>query len=433
MDVKLLLLLLLAGAVGNAAGRVTIRSKWGGLGTPQDQSLSFTCAPNFGSAKSGRCSAFRHLVAALESPRAEYSPESLGITTAWLAANVDSAVEHDLPKHDRPHSKDQIALFRAIFLDPAKTDTLVRSFAYGTDDYPSFSLEAIDSDGSRIGIRSDDQSICMVPWLIDFHGQQYLGYDRRVSDAIFALLPKGFPNRERIGGLYLREKFSQSVLASIQKDWNRLGSKVNVAGPFGEIESRFEILDSSIVTISSIDVGEAEFGSSHGWKVELRPSRVDYPLTIGLFLPFAKGQQPTTETFLRRVNYFIDLVTSVQWLRTYVEGHPPTRVDLRFVGDRSFSIKAATSMVHDLRRNGQTAVSKVVEASAPDSAFIEVQDEKGQWSRWLVLPDRRTVLWHFKGPKALHFPDEQFRTWDFAGWRSAGALISPEGTPTRSL
>ena len=221
---RLLVSLALACFVGNAAGRVTIRSTQAGLSF-QDRSLTFACAPDFQSAKSGRCALLRRVLSAIGSPRAEYSPESLGITPAWLTANVDAAVEQDLQDYFRP-SQDQIRLFRNTFLDPARTGELVRRFrAFHTDDYPSFVLEAYDSDGTHIIIQSKDQSICMLPWEIESHGRQYIAYDRRIGDAILALLPKHFPNRDKIGGTYLREEFSRGVLYEIKSEWDLLGNK----------------------------------------------------------------------------------------------------------------------------------------------------------------------------------------------------------------
>jgi hypothetical protein len=367
------------------------------------------------------------LLAALESPRTEFSPASLGITPKWLAANVDLAIQQDLPKHDRPHSKEQLRLFRTTFLDGDKAEALVRSFGYGTDDFPSFVLEAEDSDGSRTIVNSDDQSVCMLPWRIDYRGKTYVAYDRSISDVIVALFPKGFPNRDRVGGAYLRAKFSEAVLANIRKEWNLLGSQFQIGEAFQEVARRFEVVESSLVSRASVDVGTAEHGASYGWSAELRDARADYPLSIGLFLPIAKGQKPAPDVFLGGIDRFVLLVGSVPWLREYVKSHPDAKVELRFVADRSFSVMAAASLVNDLKEHGRESLATIVAREAPESAFLEVQDEHRQWSRWVILPDRRAVLWHFKGPGALLFSADQFRTWNYSGWTSVGALVSPDG------
>ena len=423
-----LALLLSVSFLGHAAGRVVIHSAWWGLGPRQDQSLSFTCVPNFQAAKSSRCALFRRLLSAIDSS-GDSTEALLGITPAWLAANVQTAINRDVKEQHRRPSERQISLFRVAFLDSAKADDRAKKLIaqWGTDDYPSFALAAEDSDGTRTTIRSDRQAVFMVPWEIEFRGRREFSIDRGVSDAIVALLPKGFPNRDRIAGAYLRELFSEAVLADIKADWDRLGTEDQVPGPFEQIGRRFQILKSAIVSLGSVDVGDARLGTTHGWESELRDPRIDYPLTIGLFLPFEQGQQPVTEVFLRRIDDLVDLVTTVPWLKTYAKEHPEAKIHLRFVGDRSFSLKAAKDMVDDLRRNGQERVAEVVEDLAPNSAFLEVEEGYRQWSRWVVLPDRRTVLWHFQGPKALIFEADRFRTWDFFAFRSAGAVVSPNG------
>ena len=423
-----LALLLSVSFLGHAAGRVVIHSAWWGLGPREDRSLSFTCVPNFQTAKSSRCVLFRRLLSAIDSPF-ESTENLFGITPAWLAANVQTAINRDVKEQYSRASQRQIALFRTAFLDSARARARAERLIgrWGTDDYPSFVLEAEDSDGARTIIRSDRQAIFMLPWEIESHGRRDLSIDRGISDAITALLPKRFPNRDRIGGAALRPLFSEAVLADIKEDWDRLRSEDQIRGPYEQIGQRFQILKSSIVSLGSVDVGDARLGTTHGWESELRDPRIDYPLTIGLFLPFEEGQQPVTEVFLRRIEGVVDLVTTVPWLKTYAKEHPEVKIHLRFVGDRSFSIKANKDMVDDLRRHGQERVAEVVEHLAPDCAFLEVEEGYRHWSRWVVLPDRRSVLWHFQGSKALIFEADRFRTWDFFGFRSAGAVVSPDG------
>ena len=56
--------------------------------------------------------------------------------------------------------------------------------------------------------------------------------------------------------------------------------------------------------------------------------------------------------------------------------------------------------------------------------FLEA-NESGNWSRWIVFPDRETLLWHFKSDSAVGFKATDMK--DYFGWKGAGILVSAEG------
>jgi hypothetical protein len=37
-------------------------------------------------------------------------------------------------------------------------------------------------------------------------------------------------------------------------------------------------------------------------------------------------------------------------------------------------------------------------------------------------------LWHFKGDTVFGFQGKVLGSWDYYGWRSAGATVKPDGT-----
>jgi hypothetical protein len=138
-----------------------------------------------------------------------------------------------------------------------------------------------------------------------------------------------------------------------------------------------------------------------------------------------RDQLPEIRPFLQRIDGFIDLTGSLPWLRDVMKRNTEMSVQLRFVGERSFSLSAAASMIGDMRTNGMEDLASVVEKRAADCAFLEV-DYAGSSSRWVILPDRRSILWHFNG-KPLDFVLSDFRMWDYQGWHSVGALVLPDG------
>jgi len=58
--------------------------------------------------------------------------------------------------------------------------------------------------------------------------------------------------------------------------------------------------------------------------------------------------------------------------------------------------------------------------------FLEA-NESGIWSRWIVFPNRETLLWHFKSDSALGFKAADMKLWDYFGWKGAGILVNAEG------
>jgi hypothetical protein len=69
-----------------------------------------------------------------------------------------------------------------------------------TDDYTSLRVVVHRSGRSDIVLISDSQKAFMLPWTIERDAKVVKTFDARISRALAALLPNGYPNAPRVEG-----------------------------------------------------------------------------------------------------------------------------------------------------------------------------------------------------------------------------------------
>jgi hypothetical protein len=109
--------------------------------------------------------------------------------------------------------------------------------------------------------------------------------------------------------------------------------------------------------------------------------------------------------------------------------HPKVNVELRFVKDRSFSEKAMRVFADDMRHLGKESLVKDVAAVQKGTSLLLIGRTYYQ-GYWLVLPDKRMVLWRFIGDDSLlKWKSEKFNRKDCSDSQKecVGAVISPDG------
>ncbi|GAC1637536.1 MAG: hypothetical protein NVS9B14_17510 [Candidatus Acidiferrum sp.] len=213
---------------------------------------------------------------------------------------------------------------------------------------------------------------------------------------------------------------------SIKPDWQNLDAEHLVGDQIAPILAKYSPIQNAVSCLSSIDT------ESCAWNAKLKAPASHQNLILGVSLPYKdKKQLSDVASFMERIPRYTELVESVPWLSAYMTNHPASVFELRFVKDKSLSTKALSSLSQDLRTHGKEKLAGFVEENAAASAFLEINDGSGCWSRIVVFPNRDALLWHFKCAMVLGYSDKQFDAWDYYGWRSAGALIRPDGTLTR--
>jgi hypothetical protein len=415
--------ILLSGCAAAQETTVKIRS-WGGgyAGTPGTY-LQFSCSPSIELAEDAKCRQVRGVLAAAEQRVPSASGNPMGITSQWLTANVDAAAQNDLPHAQKPTSE-QLALFRSAFVDAS----LIKQFCCRTDDlghtddYPHARVEILGQGGRRILLSSDRQNLFMVPWTLEEAGKRSVVNDRAIGDALYKLLPAGFPNRDRIGGINLRAQYSGFVLSRIQDKWDIAGSSNRLGSVFKEMGKRFQIVESSITYIGSVDVEGA------GWWGKVRFPDASIRGNVGFFFPMIGDQPPNPRVFYAQIDGLVQRVKSVPWLTRYLSTHKSAQIELRFVDDRSLSGKAAKDMIDELRKNGKPSQAGRVGQEYKTCVFVEIEDGPRNWSRWVILSNSDMLLWHFQGPSALGYPTRGRRMWDSSGWKGIGLTVRPDGS-----
>jgi hypothetical protein len=406
--------------------QIEIKSSWWGRGSAPDSQLLVAGSNGQFSASSKRVDPVKvqELLDAINADQiAEPSLRECGADQAWLETNYAQALEGLTHRKLQNLSKEQIKLFRSGFTGEQSSESAFESLVNGwhTDDFPKLSVD-IREGGREFGVSSGSQSPFMLPWagLDEPRG----GYSCRISRAIYALLPKKFTNRERLSlGVGFRRDLAGQIMHEIGPDWNRLDAQRLVGSEIAPIVERFTLLSSEVSNLSSIDLDGLE-----AWNARLRSKDLPPNLIIGVSLSRKKGKLPAVDAFVSRSPEYAELVLSVPWLHAYLNDKPNSKIELRFVNDRSLSWKAERDLAQDLRSHGKPELAERVDRDAAESAFIEVNSHDSCWARALVFPDRTVLLWHFQCDQALGFHASQFSTWDFYGWHSVGAMIEPDGS-----
>lgn len=406
--------------------QIEIKSSWSGLGSARDSQLLITGSDGKFTASSKRLDSLKvqELLNAIDADQiAEPSLKECGADQAWLQANYVQALENVTHRKLQDLSKEQIELFRSHFTSEQRSENAFESLVNNghTDDLPKLSVD-IRERTHEFGVHSDSQSPFMLPWAgVD---EPRGGYSCRISRAIYALLPKGFTNRERLEvGRGFRSDLAEQVMYEIQPEWNQLDAQHLVGSEIAPIVERFTLLSSEVSNLSSVDLDGLE-----AWNARLQSKELPPNLIFGVSLSRKKGKLPAVEALVSRSSKYAELVLSVPWLHAYLNDNPKSKIELRFVNDRSLSRKAERDLAQDLRSHGKPELAERVDRDATQSAFIEVNSHGSCWARALVFPDRTVLLWHFQCDEALGFSASQFSTWDFYGWRSVGALIEPDGS-----
>ncbi|MCU1286787.1 MAG: hypothetical protein JWO13_3137 [Acidobacteriales bacterium] len=406
--------------------RIEIDSSWGGLGEPSKSNLIIHGDNGRFSADGKRIKPelVDELLRAVDAPSIS-APElgNCGTTPEWLQSNFVPALEEHERQKLSEFSKDQIDLFREHFTQPSfAQQALERHFNSGwhTDDFPKITVRILRS-GRELLLSSSSQHHLMLPWGIHSSSGEVQTYNCEVSSALMKLLPSKFTNRSRLDWRGLRYYLAEQVMRSIEPEWNALDTEAKIGTEIRPITERYKLKKTAISCLASIDLDKC------GWNAELVSPSLPSGMVIGIGLPFDHNKLIGVEAFLSRADYFSNLVRSVPWLAEWEREYPATKIELRFVRDRSLSTKALQSVIEDLKKHGNSLLANRINAEANEIAFVEIETTQSCWSRWLVFPNREVLLWHFHCDPVLRWSASEFKSWDYFGWRAVGAVISPEG------
>lgn len=362
--------------------------------------------------------------------------QSLGITSEWLNENAERILPENL-KNALPNEKELfLNSFRNINLVEKILPRIfgswtdgkgVTTYKYSTDDYPEFELEIRKRDGSTDKIASRQQTLFMFD-------------NPKLGKAIAALLPQKFTNRGRLNGDYLAREIAKEISDEIKEDLNRLQTQNRIGSELAQLNNKYIIRKTAINHISSIDVGtpknvyqtnEYKKYIFPSWNAELHRNDLPQNVIVGVSLPYKENKLITFPAFLEKIDRIVQQTLSVPWLSKYIADNSETEFEIRFVENRSLSAKAKESFLEDLNKFGANGLNAEILKLIDECVFLEVSEKSpSRWSRWLILPDKRMILWQINGESVLKWKPSDFETrnlYDTKDWFQSKAIISPEG------
>ncbi|MEP6902359.1 MAG: hypothetical protein ABJA66_11450 [Actinomycetota bacterium] len=275
----------------------------------------------------------------------------------------------------------------------------------------------------------------MLPWEIVRNGKTTKTYNANISRAIVALLPKKFANKKRVSGEDLRSVLATFVMRYIEKDWERVESENKAGDTLTELKKTYTIVSAEINPYHGVDFG-LEWGKDKPSETNLililRKNDFPKSFSIQLKLPIQNEKVENLSTFQNKIDSYQDLVFSVSWLKNYIESGK-RNVELRFITNRSFSEKAMKKFAEDMNKIGKNELVSEVEKEKENIALIGVGGGLEYYqSYWLVLPNKKVILWRYRYPLLLNWSEKDFETNECtdniaAGLKCIGAVISTDG------
>lgn len=150
---------------------------------------------------------------------------SLSITEEWLTSKVESQWSR---VRALATETSQEKLFRKSFTNlnlvaNVLPKVLPSLLSRDMSDYSAFcKVEVVFNDGSKLSAESYSYSVFMLPWSMKGHR---MTYNAGISHAVAALLSDESANKSTLAGDELASHLTFAVMASIEREWNLLGSE----------------------------------------------------------------------------------------------------------------------------------------------------------------------------------------------------------------
>lgn len=419
-----------------AVRHISIASRWGGLGASQDTELSIE--NRGGVFYSGRkridSEAVASLVSALRGNAVD-KPEltNLGITAEWLAANADLAVMKNNASF-ADALPEQKSLYRRSFTNLEIINSVVASlFNYAKfDDYPSVEVRVTFDDGSVISASSSSWYLMMLPWGVISGSTSIRSYNANISRAVAALMPDKATNRSRLRGEYVAEELAEATMRYIERDWKLIQVESKAGDALRALRTAYSIRSADINPYHDVAFGRKwDKGLTHEENLHATLTRPGFPPNFfdTAILLYQGGSVSGVEEFLRDAKQYEGLVLAVPWLTQLLAKYPKLGVSVLWIHDKSFSDKALNEFSADMHELGKDALIKEVRLLQKDAALLNV----GYGDYWIVLPDKRMVLWRYTSVSGLlGLKQSQISTHECTDYHAVtggcvGAVVSPEG------
>lgn len=164
------------------------------------------------------------------------------------------------------------------------------------------------------------------------------------------------------------------------------------------LQQRFSIRQSAVSSIQKKGKPKEEI-----WEGVLQSSSLPAAVTLQVTLPVEGGRVVAPEAIVERIERAAALPFSVSWFKAFVEQHPGNEVIIHFETDRSLPPLWLRQFVDQMNQGNaeQKALGEAVAHAAAEVSFFQMKKDEDRWSRWIVFPDRRMVLWDYHGDGVL--------------------------------
>lgn len=357
----------------------------------------------------------------------------LGIDSAWLLKNVREVPTQGQSARFYSAAPEQQALYARNYSDLGIIAQILPSlFRFVKfDDYPSVKVTIELADGHRWVTVSESYYPLMLPWIVNQHGRRRTTYNANISRAVAALIPVEDTNRERLTDRELKIRISNAVMQRIENQWDLLGVENKAPDGLAKLKRQYQIERAVINAYRSKDFGYTEENGPHDENLQMTLRRASLPpnVTDDVVLPYHGGIVEGIDDLATGLSQYETLALSVPWLNQYLKHNPRQPVYIRFVGDRSFSRKAMQTFAADMKALAKNSLATEVAAVQSEVALVFL----GYGSDWIVLPDKRMILWrHYLPASFLKWSASEFHArrcadYNDNGGGCIGALISPDG------
>src|SRR5262249_807881 len=143
--------------------------------------------------------------------------------------------------------------------------------------------------------------------------------------------------------------------------WDLLEVENKAALYLDEIRKVFTVEAAEINGYHNADYGK-EWINGNATQVNLHAllKRDSLPRSfpVGVVLPYKDGKVENVSVFLNSIEKYQAQALAVPWLKRHLAAQPRTKVELRYVTDRSFSEKAMKIFTEDMRLGGKESLAK---------------------------------------------------------------------------
>ena len=414
-----------------------VESSWGGLGRPSRSELSIERKGDGFVAEQHAVSTDKLdalVVAVMEAPVIRPTAGNLGLTVQALRSHTEEAGAHTSRLHYQEGLSKQKELFEAAFMDESTLPLrLSRVYEHShTDDYPRMRLHLALTDGSALTLTTDSQNPYMLPWRIRVKGTTRETYNAKISQALLALLPTTFPNRERLKGDGLYGMIGEETATTIESRWELIQAEHDSGNALSVLRTKYEVRDATVDSYHGLAYGKAwDGGEPHEENLHATLIQPSFPrgFAVSAILLREYGETRGAQELLSSAPGYQKSILSIPWLDTYLKRHPEEKEWMFYVHGESLSDKAMHIFANDMKAAGRSDLIQRVEAVQHQAALLET----GYGDYWIILPDKTAIMWrwqsltHILNWKIGEFPSHECSDYRTVTGGCAGTVISPSG------